>query len=92
MLGQIYPHWELCIADDASTDPAVQPLLAGYASSDPRIRLVTRPVNGHISAASNSALELATGEFTALLDHDDLLPAMRSTGSRRNWNVMGGPT
>ncbi len=55
--------------------PAVQRLLAGYAGRDPRIRLVTRPVNGHISAASNSALELATGEFTALLDHDDLLPA-----------------
>jgi GT2 family glycosyltransferase len=75
VLGQIYPHWELCIADDASTDPAVQRLLADYAGRDRRIRLVTRPVNGHISAASNSALELATGEFTALLDHDDLLPA-----------------
>jgi glycosyltransferase involved in cell wall biosynthesis len=75
VLGQIYPHWELCIADDASTDPAVQRMLADYAGRDRRIRLVTRPVNGHISAASNSALELATGEFTALLDHDDLLPA-----------------
>jgi GT2 family glycosyltransferase len=74
VLGQIYPHWELCIADDASTDPAVQRLLASYAGRDPRIRLVTRPVNGHISVASNSALELVTGDFTALLDHDDLLP------------------
>jgi GT2 family glycosyltransferase len=73
VLEQIYPHWELCIADDASTDPAIPLLLAGYAGRDPRIRLVTRPVNGHIPAASNSALELATGDFAALLDHDDLL-------------------
>src|SRR3954469_3665944 len=75
VLEQIYPHWELCIADDASTDPAIAPLLAGYAARDPRIKGVTSPVNGHISAASNLALELATGEFTALLDHDDLLAA-----------------
>ncbi|MGF7210553.1 GT2 family glycosyltransferase [Skermanella aerolata] len=75
VIGQIYPHWELCIADDASTDPAVRRLLADYAKRESRIRLVTRAANGHISAASNSALELATGEYLALLDHDDLLPA-----------------
>ncbi len=75
VLGQLYPHWELCIADDASTDPAIRRLLGVYAARDPRIRIVTRAVNGHISAASNSALELATGDYVALLDHDDLLPA-----------------
>ena len=71
--GQIYPHWELCIADDASTDPAIRPILERYAMQDERIKVVFRLKNGHISAASNSAIELATGEWIALLDHDDLL-------------------
>lgn len=71
--GQIYPHWQLCIADDASTDPAVRPWLEDLAGSDPRIRVVFRPVNGHIAAASNSALELAAGAWLGLLDHDDRL-------------------
>ena len=70
---QVYPHWELCIADDASTQPAIRPLLEKFAAQDPRIKIVIRPQNGHISATSNSALELATGEFIALLDHDDEL-------------------
>ena len=71
--SQIYSRWELCIADDASTDKAIRPLLERYAKEDPRIKIVFRKQNGHISAASNSALELATGEWIALLDHDDLL-------------------
>ena len=71
--GQIYPHWELCIADDASTNPAIRPILERYAAQDGRIKVVFRPKNGHISAASNSALEVATGEWIVLLDHDDLL-------------------
>lgn len=70
---QLYPHWELCIADDASNLPHIRPLLEAYAREDARIRVVLRAENGHISAASNSALELATGEFIALLDHDDEL-------------------
>lgn len=70
---QIYPHWELCIADDASTDPAVRPLLERYARDDSRIKVVYKPQNGGISAASNSALELVSGEWVALLEHDDLL-------------------
>jgi len=70
---QIYPHWELCIADDASTDKVIRPILERYAREDTRIKVVFREQNGHISAASNSALELVTGEWVALLDHDDLL-------------------
>lgn len=72
--SQLYPHWELCIADDASTDPAIRPILEEYIQRDARIRVAFRTENGHISASSNSALELVTGEFVALLDHDDLLP------------------
>ncbi|MEI8396687.1 MAG: glycosyltransferase [Rhodospirillaceae bacterium] len=73
--AQIYPKWELCIADDASTDPSVRTTLERAASADSRIKLVFRPSNGHICHATNSALELATGDFIALLDHDDLLTA-----------------
>ena len=70
---QIYSHWELCIADDASSDKTIRPILERYVQKDPRIKVVYREQNGHISAASNSALGLATGEWVALLDHDDLL-------------------
>jgi glycosyltransferase involved in cell wall biosynthesis len=72
--NQLYPNWELCIADDLSTDPAIRPLLEQMSGEDPRIKVIFREQNGHISAASNSALQLATGEWVALLDHDDLLP------------------
>jgi O-antigen biosynthesis protein len=71
--NQIYPHWELCIADDCSTDPKVKALIQQWALKDKRIRYIFRKENGHISAASNSALEIATGNYIALLDHDDLI-------------------
>ena len=73
VLQQAYPHWELCIADDASPGPEVGAILREYAARDSRIKVAMRTVNGHISAASNSALELATGQFIGLLDHDDEL-------------------
>ncbi|MEQ8331616.1 glycosyltransferase [Nisaea sp.] len=66
-------NWELCIADDASTDPEIPKILRNATAADPRIKLVIRPENGHISAASNSALDLATGTYIGLLDHDDRL-------------------
>ncbi len=71
--AQIYPNWELCIADDASTEPHVRRVLEELAAQDERIRVTFREKNGHISAASNTALEMVRGEFTALMDHDDLL-------------------
>jgi glycosyltransferase involved in cell wall biosynthesis len=74
VVSQLYPNWELCIADDASTARHITALLADYAARDVRIKIVSRPTNGGISAATNSALELATGEFIAFLDHDDVLP------------------
>lgn len=73
VIDQLYPHWELCIADDASADPEVRSFLVALAARDARIRLTFRKTNGHISAASNSALELATGDWIALLDQDDVL-------------------
>ena len=73
VLAQSYDNWQLCIADDASPDARVRALLQGYVERDARVAVVLREVNGHISAASNSALELATGDYVALLDHDDEL-------------------
>lgn len=73
VLAQTYEHWEMCIADDASTDPRVREILAGYAHRDPRFRVTLRASNGHIVEASNSALATATGDFIVLLDHDDTL-------------------
>lgn len=70
---QSYQDWELCLADDASTNPEVRQLLRRCADDDARIKLTFRLTNGHISAASNSALEIATGEWCALLDQDDAL-------------------
>ena len=70
--AQIYANWELCIADDASTSPSTVAVLDEYAK-DQRIQIVRRATNGHISAASNDALALATGDYIALLDHDDVL-------------------
>jgi len=73
---QAYPLWELCIADDASTNPAVAAVIRRHAAADPRIKVRFRGHRGNISAASNTALEMATGDFVALLDHDDLLPPL----------------
>jgi len=70
---QLYPDWELCIADDASTLPHVRVILEKAICEDSRIRVTYRDRNGHISAASNTALGMAQGEFVALLDHDDEL-------------------
>jgi glycosyltransferase involved in cell wall biosynthesis len=71
---QLYRNWELCVADDASPSPVVSAILSEYSALDDRIKWVRRLENGHISAASNSALELARGEFVALMDHDDIIP------------------
>ena len=73
VIAQAYPRWELCLADDASTAPHVRRVLEEYRTRDPRIKVALRDSNGHISAASNTALEIATGDFVALLDHDDAI-------------------
>ncbi len=73
VVGQIYENWELCIANDASTAPWIRPGLDKWRAKDPRIKVVHRKINGHISKATNSAFELATGDYIAMLDHDDVL-------------------
>lgn len=71
--AQTYTNWELCLADDHSSDSQVRPCLEALAASDERIKVVFREENGHISRATNSALELASGEFVVLMDNDDEL-------------------
>jgi glycosyltransferase involved in cell wall biosynthesis len=73
VVNQLYPHWELCVADDASTQPHVQELLKRFAAADPRIKVAYRTENGHICEATNTALGLVGGDYVALFDHDDTL-------------------
>ena len=74
VINQVYQNWELCIADDASKEPQVRKVLEEYRERFPtQIKLVFCEENRHISATTNAALEMAEGEFVALLDHDDLL-------------------
>ena len=68
---QIYINWELCIADDCSTDERVREYL--YTLTDERIKLICLEKNGGISYASNKAAELATGDYILLMDNDDVL-------------------
>ena len=70
---QSFADWEWCVVDDRSTRPEVLAALADAAATDPRIRMAHRAANGGIVAASNDALEMATGTYVALLDHDDAL-------------------
>ncbi len=74
LLGQTYADFEICIADDKSPNPEIRRMLERYAARDDRIKVTFREHNGHISAASNTALSLATGDFIVLVDHDDLVP------------------
>jgi GT2 family glycosyltransferase len=73
VLAQTYQNWELCIGDDASDLPHVWKYLTGVSASEPRIRVTTHARRSGIAATTNEALALATGEYVALLDHDDLL-------------------
>jgi O-antigen biosynthesis protein len=73
VLRQTFEDWEFILVDDCSQDDRVREYLRGIASGDPRVTLIERSENGHIVIASNDAVDVAKGEFIALLDHDDLL-------------------
>ena len=72
VLNQSYTNFEICIADDNSSLEETINTLKEYEKND-KIKITYRKVNGMISKCSNSALELATGEFIVLLDNDDLI-------------------
>lgn len=73
VLAQTYDHWELILVDGASPRPEVRTALRELAARDERIVLRLLDVNMGIAGNTNAALEVARGEFVALLDHDDLL-------------------
>ncbi len=73
VLAQAYERWEWCVVDDGSSDAGTARALGRLAARDPRIRLHRASARGGVSAASNLALARATGDFVALLDHDDVL-------------------
>lgn len=72
VINQTYTNWELCLADDCSSWESVGKTLRKYEDGE-KIKVCYRKENGHISRSTNSALEMATGEYIALLDCDDVL-------------------
>lgn len=73
VMNQSHGDWELCLVDDGSEQPHVSEILERAQARDPRIKVRRLEQNGGIVAASKAALEMAGGEFVALLDHDDAL-------------------
>lgn len=71
VLAQTYPHWELLISDDCSTDHTFE-LIRDYAERDPRIKVEQQTENGGAGKARNSAIARARGRYIAFLDSDDL--------------------
>ncbi|RDS83400.1 glycosyltransferase family 2 protein [Dyella psychrodurans] len=94
VLAQSYANWELCIADDASTASHVRKVLETYSQRDSRIRVHWRDCNGHVSAATNTALDMARGDYLALLDHDDelhplaLSSVVRALQQNPHWQMV----
>ncbi|REK22599.1 MAG: glycosyltransferase family 2 protein [Planctomycetota bacterium] len=70
VVGQTYPHWELLVIDDGSTD-STQEIVSRYVDRDERVRLLEVP-HGGISAARNAGLKAAKYPWAALLDADDV--------------------
>ena len=75
VVQQTHKNWELCIADDASTDSQTIEVLKAYEQQYSNINVKLLNENGHISKASNEALGLVANDYVLLLDHDDTLPA-----------------
>ncbi len=74
MLNQTYKNFEICISDDNSPNDEIRTILSRYAAEHDNIKVTFRRRNGHISANSNSAIALATGDYIVLVDHDDVIP------------------
>ncbi|HEY7305207.1 MAG TPA: glycosyltransferase family 2 protein [Bryobacteraceae bacterium] len=73
VVGQSYSNWELCIADDCSSEPAIREILESFAGQDKRIKVAYQTERGGISRACNAAWRLANGDYVCFLDHDDTL-------------------
>ena len=73
VLLQTYPYLELCIADGSGTDDSVEKVVKEYQKKDPRVRYRRLEKNEGIAGNTNAAIEMASGDYLALFDHDDLL-------------------
>lgn len=71
--SQTYPNWELCIADGSGDSNTKEAILSRYHRKESRIRYRILKKNRGISGNTNAAMAMAAGDFTALLDHDDVL-------------------
>ena len=70
---QTYENWELCLANGSPEDEELDAQVRKYMSKEPRIKYRKLEKNLGIAGNTNEALALATGSYTALLDHDDFL-------------------
>jgi teichuronic acid biosynthesis glycosyltransferase TuaG len=68
---QTFPHWELVIVDDASTDRTVD-IVKSYQNQDDRIRFFVKPTHSGIADTRNQCLKMAQGRYLAFLDSDDV--------------------
>jgi GT2 family glycosyltransferase len=91
---QVYPNWELVLVDDYSRDRQLTVLLQNFVKEDRRIRTVSLDSNKGIAGATNAGLDVCTGEYVALLDHDDeispdaLLRVVETLGHDRSLDVL----
>jgi GT2 family glycosyltransferase len=73
LLAQTYPTWELCLVDAGNDRTGVKQVIEEFANRDERIHVIPLGRNEGISANTNAAIDAASGEFVAFLDHDDVL-------------------
>ena len=72
--GQIYKNWELCLTDASDDDHSyVEEVVKDYVKKDARIKYKKLTQNGGISDNTNACIDISTGNYFALLDHDDVL-------------------
>ena len=71
--AQTYENWELCIADGSGKEGSLEKIVSQYAAKDSRIRYQLLDKNEGISGNTNAAIRMASGEYLAFFDHDDLL-------------------
>ena len=73
VMAQTYANWELCLSDGSGSDSPIEGILKAYEKKDSRIKVVYNHKPLQISENTNAALDIATGDFIAFSDHDDLL-------------------
>ena len=74
VIDQTYANWELCLADGSDAEHGlVEKICRQYAKKDSRIKYKKLEKNLGISGNTNACLEMASGDYIGLFDHDDLL-------------------